>query len=544
MSTPVEKLAAGGPHTTSDLRECRDADVDRRNRRKHFVHRPPPGVSPRHADSSARPGRSLPRQGLVTHSHAHASGPVVRHAPLTSVDCAGDRTDRRAARGERRALDRRDPAARGPRLPRAGRRADVPALRRRHRRSPRHPGARRPRHRRRGACRPRSGLCVFLAYGTTASVARRIGAGDVRGALDQGMDGVWLAVLIGAVVTVAGVLARPGGWSGCSAPAPRCADHADDVPAAGLPRRGAAAGDAGRDRGPARACRTPAPRWCVAVVGNLANIALNLALVYGLDLGIAGSAIGHRPRPGWARPPPWSRWCVRAARREGASLRPDLAGVRRAAHAGVALVVRTLTLRASLLVMTYGAATLGAAVGGHPPARASRSGRSWPSRWTPIAIAAQAIVGRTLGAGSIEATRAVTRGWCAGGWLSGVVTGLALAAAVPGARPAVHRRPGGPRPAGAGAAGRRGVPAGGRGGVRPGRRADRRRGRPLPGVGRGRGARASSRRWRWLAVAPRPDAGAARWCGCGRPSGSGSSAAGPWSCCTAPAARAWMVTGG
>ncbi len=48
------------------------------------------------------------------------------------------------------------------------------------------------------------GLCVFLAYGTTASVARRLGAGDRRGALAQGIDGVWLAVVIGAVATVLG----------------------------------------------------------------------------------------------------------------------------------------------------------------------------------------------------------------------------------------------------------------------------------------------------------------------------------------------------
>ena len=51
---------------------------------------------------------------------------------------------------------------------------------------------------------------------------------------------------------------------------------------------------------------------------------------------------------------------VRAARRSGAPLRPDPTGILRAAHAGLALVVRTLTLRASLLVMTYGAAVLGA----------------------------------------------------------------------------------------------------------------------------------------------------------------------------------------
>src|SRR4051794_20604225 len=39
---------------------------------------------------------------------------------------------------------------------------------------------------------------VFLAYGTTASVARRIGAGDQDGALRQGIDGLWLAAGLGA----------------------------------------------------------------------------------------------------------------------------------------------------------------------------------------------------------------------------------------------------------------------------------------------------------------------------------------------------------
>src|SRR5207344_3152532 len=49
------------------------------------------------------------------------------------------------------------------------------------------------------------GICVFLAYGTTASVARQLGAGDLRGALTQGVDGLWLAVIIGLVVTVVGI---------------------------------------------------------------------------------------------------------------------------------------------------------------------------------------------------------------------------------------------------------------------------------------------------------------------------------------------------
>ncbi len=63
-----------------------------------------------------------------------------------------------------------------------------------------------------------------------------------------------------------------------------------------------------------------------------ANIVLNVLLVYGLDLGIAGSAIGtDLAQLGSAVA--LVAVVVRAARREGASLRPDLPGVRRAAHA-------------------------------------------------------------------------------------------------------------------------------------------------------------------------------------------------------------------
>lgn len=49
------------------------------------------------------------------------------------------------------------------------------------------------------------GLCVFLAYGTTAAVARQVGAGRRADALARGIDGLWLALLIGVVVTLAGL---------------------------------------------------------------------------------------------------------------------------------------------------------------------------------------------------------------------------------------------------------------------------------------------------------------------------------------------------
>lgn len=271
------------------------------------------------------------------------------------------------------------------------------------------------------------GLCIFLAYGTTASVARRIGAGDLRGALAQGIDGVWLAVFIGAVTTVAGV-----GLSGRLVAIFNAGEEVGDHATTYL--RFAFLGviplllmlaSTGILRG-LQDTRTP---LYVAVAGNLINVALNVYLVYGLDLGIAGSAIGTDLAQ-LVSAAALVFVVVRAARREGAPLTPDLPGVRRAAHAGVALVIRTLTLRASLLVMTYGAAVLGAtSIATHQLAA---------TLWIflafaldAIAIAAQAITGRYLGAGDVEATRSVTSRMIWWGVLSGIATGVALAAAAP-----------------------------------------------------------------------------------------------------------------
>ena len=45
-------------------------------------------------------------------------------------------------------------------------------------------------------------LCVFLAYGTTAAVARQVGAGNLTQAIRQGIDGIWLAIAIGTVLVI------------------------------------------------------------------------------------------------------------------------------------------------------------------------------------------------------------------------------------------------------------------------------------------------------------------------------------------------------
>lgn len=47
-----------------------------------------------------------------------------------------------------------------------------------------------------------AGLCIFLAYGTTATVARQLGAGNRRAALTGGIDGIILGGLLGVVIVI------------------------------------------------------------------------------------------------------------------------------------------------------------------------------------------------------------------------------------------------------------------------------------------------------------------------------------------------------
>ncbi|RIY29082.1 MATE family efflux transporter, partial [Bifidobacteriaceae bacterium NR016] len=47
-----------------------------------------------------------------------------------------------------------------------------------------------------------TGLCLFLAYNTTSQVARLLGAGKRREGFSIGMDGLWLALLLGIILTV------------------------------------------------------------------------------------------------------------------------------------------------------------------------------------------------------------------------------------------------------------------------------------------------------------------------------------------------------
>jgi len=278
------------------------------------------------------------------------------------------------------------------------------------------------------------GLCVFLAYGTTASVARRIGAGDERGALAQGVDGLWLAALIGGVLTVAGVaLAEPlVRLVGAGDPVVGPATAYLRIAALGVVPLLLMMAATGVLRG-LQDTRTP---MVVAITANLVNIVLNVALVYGLDLGIEGSAVGSVLAQA-AAAAVLVGVVVRGARHQGASVRPDLPGIRAAAVGGVPLLVRTLTLRAALLVTTYAVSRI-AVDGSDAQAVDLATHQIAFTFWSflafvldALAIAAQAITGKALGAGDVRLTRAVTARMVWWGVVVGVVAGVLLAAASP-----------------------------------------------------------------------------------------------------------------
>ncbi|MDT7578828.1 MAG: hypothetical protein QOK35_88, partial [Pseudonocardiales bacterium] len=130
-------------------------------------------------------------------------------------------------------------------------------------------------------------MCVFLAYGTTGSVARLLGAGDRRGAIQQGVNGMWLALALGLVLAAVLLATAPALVGVLHAPAPAVPYAVTylRISAAGVPPMLLVLAGTGILRG-LHAVRVP---LVVAVTGFAANTALNYLLVFPAGLGVAGS---------------------------------------------------------------------------------------------------------------------------------------------------------------------------------------------------------------------------------------------------------------
>ena len=267
-------------------------------------------------------------------------------------------------------------------------------------------------------------LFVFLAYGTTSVVARQLGAGSERAAVGSGLDGLWLALALGVpTAALVAVYAAPlCGLFGASPDALAQAVTYLRVSAAGIPAMLVVLAVTGVLRG-LQDTRTP---LVASVVGFGANIALNLVLVYGLDLGIAGSALGTvLAQTGMATA--LVVVVTRRARALDASLRPHPGRVLRAAADGVPLLVRTVALRGVFVVTTWVAAGLGDV----PVAAYQVSVTVWSFlafALDALAIAGQALTGKALGAGDVTSARSATRTMTWWGVLGGTVLGAVVLA--------------------------------------------------------------------------------------------------------------------
>jgi MATE family, multidrug efflux pump len=248
-------------------------------------------------------------------------------------------------------------------------------------------------------------LCIFLTYGTTAQVARLHGSGDEVRAGELAAQALWLAVAIGAALALACVaLADPliallGG-----------AGHTADMAArylrlsaTGLPMALVALAGQGYLRGTGD-LRTP---LVVVVAAQAVNVGLELWLVYGLDLGLDGSAAGTviaQLGMGGA-----FAWLLLRAPAASRALRVEL--VRPLLGISGELFVRSAALlvafaTASAIIARIGEASLAA----HQVAMGLFLFVSLVL--DAIAIAAQVIVGRALGAGDAGGARAAA---CSGG---------------------------------------------------------------------------------------------------------------------------------
>ncbi|MFJ2028069.1 MATE family efflux transporter [Streptosporangium sp. NPDC087985] len=268
------------------------------------------------------------------------------------------------------------------------------------------------------------GLCVFLAYGTTAAVARQIGAGNPRQAVQQGVDGLWLAVGVGlAVIAVVWPLAPSlVHLIGAEGELARQAVTYLRISLLGVPAMLLVLAGTGVLRG-MQDTTTP----LLVSVGSFAlNALLNVVFVLVLGWGVAGSAWGTVLAQSLAA----AVYLALVFGRHGARFRPDPAGIRAAGSAGVALIIRTACLQVVLTI----AATVATRMGGDQIEAHTVALRIWTLlafALDAIAIAGQAITGRTLGAGDAAGTRAATLRMVLWGIGSGVVLGLAVVAARP-----------------------------------------------------------------------------------------------------------------
>ncbi len=265
-------------------------------------------------------------------------------------------------------------------------------------------------------------LFIFLAYGTTASVARLLGAGDEREAAHQAVQGMWLAAACGVVVATATfVLTGPLlTLMGATGEVRVQAEIYLQISLLGVPALLVVLAGTGYLRG-LQDTRTP---LYVALGSATFNLALELLLIPVLGFGIGASALSTVVAQ-WLAAAVYVAWVARAVRRHEVPLAPHPRTLRRLAVVGRDLFLRTAALRGSLLIATAVATRIGTVqVAAHQIAFEIWSFLALVL--DALAIAGQSMIGRFLGAESADEARAAGRRMLQWGAGAGALLGLVV----------------------------------------------------------------------------------------------------------------------
>lgn len=268
------------------------------------------------------------------------------------------------------------------------------------------------------------GICVFLAYTTTAVTGRAIGTGKRAEGLRLGIQGMWLGALLGAALAIVLIIFAPQ-IIGLFEAEKQVADLARRyliVSAPGLVAMLSVLAANGVLRG-LLDTRTP---LLVTTSAAILNVPVSAFLIFGCSLGVAGAGAGTAICQFLMAIWLWIV-VVKKLRAEGVSARPDIQLIFRSGLHGLPLVLRSLFLQAAIVVTTWQAARLGAVtLAGYQILK---------TLWTlaafgldALAIAAQALLANALGEGEERKIRvliAQLNRWALG---FGTLIGLLFAA--------------------------------------------------------------------------------------------------------------------
>ncbi len=347
--------------------------------------------------------------GWALRDHARWDPAWVRRFAASIPPCRASPVARRSSTWDRRRDPGTEPPARDPPprrscLPRPHRRAALPARRLGDRRPPRHGRARRTGRRKRGAHHRGGRLRLPRLWHDERRRASTRCRRHARG--DRGRHRRTLACRWGSEwPRRRSSRLWPSRSARSSAPRKRSSTRRRRI-FASRPSGSRACSSSSPSPVCSAACRTPAHR-CRLRPGVRRKHRAQPRLCLRTALGHSRIRVGHghrpdghgdRPRPGPAR----------HARARQAPLHPHPGRVLGAARTGIPLLIRTLALRAALLLTTWLAASYGdVTLAAHQVALTVWSFLAFAL--DALAIAAQAIVGRSLGAGDREGVRSAMR---------------------------------------------------------------------------------------------------------------------------------------